>query len=395
MLLAKKILAENFRSVEDVIRALDKVNNEVSDLLNLQKQYQRQVANALTSSLVLEVKLPSIKTSPSLDTSEHGNKIKVTNMEKLRKNYAVVQDLWNTKTSLEAMEAKIQTSFAGKSIDTSKAVGELAKLKKRVDLGLKDAFAFLRELADQHMPEKFANFNDAIGKILEKSIAYTKATLYTYVYEVEGDPTFSTYIQLQNVTDEDNNYFPSLFIVTSYRTGAEPAMYLTTLQEFVPPSDQLLMKKVSTIKEAMHALSILLNLDNFVSSIGSLPISLLLKERSIKRELFEYQQYIKSIEVNEEQVLFVLKPEIQEKNQADAIITQIWKDFQSLVRKTNSKLRMAVRKGPKSYLLTFFFVTANDAPLADADDLQFLKERFNLSDTTLNNIVRTINQGTN
>jgi hypothetical protein len=181
------------------------------------------------------------------------------------------------------------------------------------------------------------------------------------------------------------------------RTGTTaPGFYLTTMNEFVPPSDQLLMKKVSTVKEAIHAMSVLLRLDNFTSSLGSLPIALLLKERTIgiDRQLFMYQQYIKSIEINEDQVLFVLKPEITEKNQADKIIGQIWKDFQALVRKTNCKMRMAIKKGPKSFLLTFFFVTATDAPLADKEDLDFLKDRFNLSDTTLNNIIRTINQGT-
>lgn len=394
MLFAKKILAENFRSVEDAVRAIEKINTDVSDLLNLQKQYQRQVATVTAAGLMLEVKLPSIKTSPSISTKDID--IKVTSMEKLRKNYSVIHDLWNTKTSLEAMESKIRTSFSGKSVDTTKAIAELAKLKKRVDLGLKEAFAFLRDLADKHAPDEFTRFIEAMCSILEKSIAYTKATLYTYLYEVDGDPTFSTYIQLQNVTDEDSNFFPNLFIVASYRTGSTaPGLYLSTLQEFVPPSANLLMKHVKTVKEATGAMHVLLSLDNFNSSIGSLPIQLLLKDRSIKRELFLYQQYIKSIEVQEDQVVFVLKPEITDKNQADTIISQIWKDFNSLVRKTNCKLRMAIKKGPKSFLLTFFFVTQSGAPQADAEDLAFLKDRFNLSEDTLRSVIKTINQGSN
>lgn len=392
LILAKKILAENFRSVEDAVRAIDKINENVSDLLNLQKQYQKQVA---TANLVLEVNLPSVKTSPSVDT--HGlDKIKVSSMEKLRKNYAVVQDLWGTRTSLDAMESKIRTSFAGKSIDSSKAIAELAKLKKRVDVGLQEAFTFLRDLASKHVPQSFEQFTTAVCKILEKSIAYQKATLYTYLYEVDGDPVFSTYIQLQSVTDEDETYFPNLFVVTSLRTGTTaPGLYLSTMQEFVPPNDQLLIKKVKTVKEAIGAMNLLLSLDNFSSSLGSLPITLLLKERSIQRELFLYQQYIKSIEVKEEQIVFILKPEVTEKNQADAIIGQIFKDFQSLVRKTNCKLRMAIKKGPKSFYLTFFFVPATGSSEADASDVEFLKERFNLSDSTMTNIIRTINLGTN
>ena len=394
MLLAKKILAENFRSVEDAVRAVEKINDEVSDLLNLQKQYQKQVATVTAAGLMLEVNIPSVKTSPAIDTKGI-DKIKVASMEKLRKNYAIVQDLWHTRTSLDAMESKIRTSFSGKAVDPTKAISEVAKLKKRVDQGLQEAFAFLRDLAAKHVPAKFEQFNEAICKILEKSIAYSKASLYTYLYEVNGDPTFSTYIQLQSVTDEDNNYFPSIFIVTSFCTGKNPGMYLATMQEFVPPSDELLMKQVTTIKEAINAINTLLSLDHFTSSIGSLPIALLLKDRSIKRELFVYQQYIKSIEISEDQIVFVVKPEITDKNQADAVIGQIWKDFQSLVRKTNAKLRMAIKKGPKSFILTFFFVTASDAPQADESDLAFLKERFNLADATMNNIIRTINTGTN
>lgn len=393
MILAKKILAENFRTVEDAIRAVERLQDEVVSLLNLQKQYQKQVAS-VTANLVLEVKIPSVKTSPTIDPIHM--KLKVSSMEKLRKNYAVVQDLWNTRTSLDSMESKIRMSFAGKDVSTDRAVAELAKLRKKVDMGLQEAFAFLRDLASQHLPEKLEQFNDAMCRILEKSVAYTKATLYTYLYEVEGDPTFSTYIQLQNVTDEDSNFFPNLYVVTSYRTGdTAPGMYLSTLQEFVPPSEQLLMKKVTTVKGAISALNLLLSLDNFSSSLGSLPMDLLLKERSIKRELFVYQQFIKSIEVQEDQVVFVLKPEITDKNQADAIIGQIWKDFQKLVRKTNSKMRMAIKKGPKSFVLTFFFVTQSDAPLADETDLEFLRERFNLSDTTLRSVIKTINQGSN
>lgn len=388
MRLMKKILAENFRFLDDALRAIEKLNDEVSTLLSLQKQYQRQ-----TAALFLEVKLPSIKLSPELDPT--GGHPKIANLDKMRKNYAVVHELWETQNAIAALETKIRVSLANKDVDVDKAIGELAKVRKRILDGLQEAFAFLSNLANRHLPEKFQRFDEAMSNILEKSIAYQDSKTFTYIYEVNRDIVFSTYFQLMKVTDDDGTYFPELYIVTSYRTGnsAEAGNYVGVLPAFVPPSEHVLMKKVDTIKGSIRALNMLLALDNFSTTMGSLPISMLLKDASIgiDRELFLYQQYIKSIRVDEEQVVFVLKPEITDKDIADKIIKSIYQDFKELIRKNRAQPHMSIKKAEKCFVLTFFFPVTGDTPPAVEDDVRFLKDRFNLNDTTVKNILRTIN----
>ena len=383
----KKILAENFRFLEDALRSIKELNEEVTALLGLQRQYQRQ-----TAAMFLEVKLPTGSTlSPKLERD--GGQPKIANLDKMRKNYAVVHELWETNEAISALEVKIRISLSGKKVDVSPAIEELAKVRARIKNGLQEAFSFLADLAASNLPEKFRQFNEATAKILEKSIAYQESKTFTYIYEVEGDIVFSTYFQLKKVTDDDGTYFPDLFIVISYRTGDsnQAGNYVGVLSTFVPPSDILLMKKVDTVKGTIRALNMLLALDNFSTSMGSLPISLLLKEGKVERELFLYQQYIKSIRVDEEQVVFVLKPIITDKEIADKIIKSIYLDFKTMIKKTKATPRMAIRKAEKSFVLTFFFVVPGDSPLADESDLQFLKDRFNLNDSTLSSIVRTIN----
>lgn len=387
MVIAKKILAENFRFLDDALRAIEKIGKEVDELLGLQKQYIRQ-----TAAMVLTVNLPSVKNSPKIPEDKAGN-IKLVGMEKLRKNYAVVRDLWETKESLDLMETKIRQAFTGKDVNTEKAVAELAKLKRKVEIGLNEAFSFLKNLADTNLPAKLASFNQATFSILEKSIAYETSTAYSYVYEVEGDLCFSTYVQLAKVIDDDGTYYPELYVVTSYRTGSEISLYIGVLTTFVPPSSRLMMKKVASVKETVRALNILLSLDNFATSIGSLPVAMLLKSPTIDKGLFLYQQFILSIRIEEDQVVFTLKPEVTDKAMADKIINQIYVDFKGVVRKTNAKVSMAIKKAKKCFVLSFYFRTQNDSLMATEDDLSFLKDRFQLSDTTLKDVVKVINSG--
>ena len=391
MTLPQKISADNFRFLEDVTRAIEKYSTDLDDLLNLQKVYVKQ-----TAAMFLEVNLKGPKLSPKIEPTGN-SQIKISSLEKLRKNYVVIRELWDTREELERLIVRVRQTFEHRGDDTKKAVAEIEKLKKKANDGLTEAFEFVSKLANENLPEKFRAFNEATAKIVQKSIAYEDSKQFTYVHEVEGDLVYSTYTQLLRVQDDDGTYYPELYIVTSYRTGStsEQGSYVAILNKFVPPSDRLLMKHVSTVKETVRALNMLLALDNFTTSLGSLPIALMLQDSKggIDRELFLYQNYVKSIRVDEEQVVIVLKPEIQDKDIADKIIHQMFLDFKGVVEKTKARVRMAVKKAEKCFVLTFFFVTANDTLLATEDDLSFLKERFNLSDTTLKNVVRTINQG--
>lgn len=394
--LSKRILADSPRFLEDALRSIKKFSEEVDALLQLQKQFIRQTAATFSLEVDIGPAGGELKTSPHIQQTPNAN-LKVADMERLRKNYSIIHDLWGTREALESMAISIRQAFASRGEDTDKAVAEIAKLKLKVDKGLEEAFIFVSGLAHQNLPAKFETFNKALGLVLEKSIIFDDSKQYTYLHEVDGDLVFSTYTQLISVMDDDGTYYPELYVVSSYRIGMEQGTFIAILTKFAPPSERLLMKKVTTIKETLRALNMLLSMDNFTTSVGSLPIALLLKEGTVKRDLFLYQNLIKSIQVAENKVVLVLKPEVTDDKEAHSIINQINLDFKQATKKTGTKLSMAVKKPMKStekcFVLTFFFNPPNDVLWATPEDLQFIKERFQLSDLTLRTVVRTINSG--
>lgn len=385
--LSKRIRADTPRFLEDVLRSLKDYSAEIDDILQLQKQFIRQTA----AGFVLEINLNGPKNSPAVKPG--AGAVKVADLEGLRKNYRVIDELWATRESLEEMAVNIRQSFAKRGGETERAIAEIAKLQKRVDRGLEEAFIFVSSLAHKNLPVKFAAFNDALCEILASSIAYQDSKQFVYLSEVDGDLVFSNYIQLLKVQDEDGTYYPEMYFVSSYRLGpAATETFVAVLPKFSPPSERLLIRKVTTVKETARALQMLLSLDNFSTSMGSLPVALMLN-RGVDRDLFLYQTMIKSIEVREEQVLFTLKSEVTDKAVADKIISQIFLDFKQIIKKTGAKVRMAVKRAEKCFVLTFFFVPDRDSLAATEEDLQFLKDRFQLNDATLRSVVKTINTG--
>ena len=392
--LSNRILSDAPRTLEDAMRSLKKFQEEVEALISLQKQFSRQTASGFTLTVDTGPADAGLKNSPAVP--QQPASIMVKDMVALRKNYAVVQELWDVREAMEAYEVRTRQTFAKRGEDLETFSAENARLKLRIDKELEAAFGFLSNLAHSKLPAKFVTFNKALGMVLEKSIQYDDSKQYTYLYEVEGDLCFSTYSHLISVSDDDGTYYPDLFVVSSYRVSPQAAdTFVAVLTKFAPPSERLLMRKVTTIKETMRALNMLLSMDNFSTSIGSLPLSTLLKEGTVKRDLFLYQNSIKTIEVDENQVILVLKPEVTSDPDVGRIINQINIDFQQATKKTGTKMSMAVKKptrtADKCYVVKFFFNPPNDVLWATPEDLHFLKERFRLADGTFRSLLRTIN----
>lgn len=389
MSLMHKVLADSFSSIDDVNRAVKKVSERISELLDLQKKTEKQLAT-VSASFTFEIDVGD-KKSPSIHLQPET--FKVTNLKKMRENYAVVQELYETRNALDAMEAKIATSFKGKG-SPEKALAELAKLKRQVDEGLGAAFSFLATLAQKHMPEKVANFTKTVAAILERSVVYESASLYSYIFEVEGDIAFSNYIRLVGLEDDKQKHFPEMFICCTYRSGKEPSMWIAIQHAFAPPSDDLLVKKVETPKDAVRALNLLLELDSFENSLGSLPMNVVLKPSSIKHDMFSYAGFIKEVEVDEHEIRFKLRPRARQDGMTDKIVAQLYKEMNSIQKRTNAKLRVSVRKDDKAGdTVQFYFVAQRNAPPVSAEDLSFLKDRFNVNQDTVNKVVKVINQG--
>jgi hypothetical protein len=395
--LSNRILANNPRTLEDAIRSLREFGEQIDAIIQLRKQYARQLKAALT--LKVDTSREDAAMSKNSPAPVAPSTLRVEDMTSLRKNFAVIQELWDTREAIGTSAVQMRQTFASRGGDIDAYNAEVAKLKLRIDKELEAAFTMISGIARDNLPKTFEKFNEYLGNALRTSIQYDEVKQYTYVHEVEGDLCFSTYTHLLSVSDDDGTYFPELFIVSSYRLGNDLGTYVSVLTKFVPPSERLLMKRVKTVKEALRGLGLLLKMDNVSTSIGSLPIALLLKDGNVKRELFLYQDMVKSIESDENVVKITLKSTVTGLPDADIskIVSQINLDFKTAVKKTGTVMKMSVKKPMRSdakcYVITFSFAPPNDVLWATPEDLQFLKERFQLPDTTFNSIIKTINSG--
>lgn len=372
-------------TLDDVMRSLKKLSQKVSEVLQLHRITQDQM---VTAGMHLEIRMDdSPKNSPRVREGD-SDKVNIKNMKALREKYSVLRELFHTKTELESMEASLRVNFA-KDVP-EKALRELEKLKKDVLRGITEAFSFLRDVASEHTPRKLELLAKGVSSAVEKSILYKKGTLFNYVFEVEGELCFTYYLQLQGVEDENGKVFPELFLTMTQRLGANPGFFVGLQHHFTPPSEDLLMKRVKNIKDALNAFSTLLELDSFENTLGSLPLDILLNPKSIVKDLFSYKDQIRSLDVDEHSITFNLKSTADDK--VSEIASQLYKELNAVQRRTNARLRMSVERGkqPKVY---FKFVPAKGSPAVRPEDLEFMKLRFGVSDDSLSKITRIINLG--
>lgn len=383
----KLITADSNGSVEEIQRSLKKISVTVRELLKLQLQTEDQLA-VHAAGLFLEIQPPKIKNSPAVDQS-NSDHIKIASMDKLRKNYKVLRELFSTKTELDAMELKLRTAFGDKS--PQKAIDEISKLKKDVSEGITNAFSFLSDLAKAHLPSVLDNFSKGLSSALAKSLLYKDGRTFTYAFEDNGDLCFTVYHNLTEVEDDRGRIFPELFLTATYRSGNSPQMYVGIQHHFTPPSSDLMMKKVKSLKDALVSYNHLMELDEISNTLGNLPVEVLLKPGSVVRNMFSYKEHVKSIETNEHEIVFHLRTSALQ--ELDKISAGIFRELNGIQRSKNAKLRMSIRKAKTGPTISFRFVMPVNAPPIDPSDLEFLKDRFHIDDATLLKVVRVINIG--
>lgn len=379
-------MTDKFKSLDDVMRSLKKIAKEVSEILQLHRITQDQMVSAALTLTIGPV--PGGANSPRIKESDASTHLNEKAIRALRSKYTVVQELFHKKTELEAMESKLRVNFGNQV--PQKALREIERLKKDVLAGISDAFSFLAQLAKDHMPRKLELLHKGVLSALQKSILYKSGTSYHYVFEIDGDICFSYYIHLRGLEDEQGKILPEVFLTMTQRLGAEPQTYVGLQHTFTPPSEDLLMKRVKSIKEALRAYATMLELDHFENTLGSLPLDLLLNPKSITKNAFTYGSLVSSLEVDEHSISFTLKRSASD--QIDEIASQLFKELNAIQRRTNARLRMSVDRSqpPRVH---FKFVPHRDAPPVSPDDLEFLKLRFGVSTEALGRIAKIINLG--
>lgn len=384
-----KVAANNYRSVDELIRELDTVKDALQEVDLMLKDARK----AVKAATLFSIDQGDLKHSPAAGKVA-SVKLRAEDLDQMRANFAVTHRLYDLLKTLDVMEAKWKASFPGASREADRAQAEMARQRKEVNDKINDAFSFLQGLAQSNAPKNFTDFCDGVARILERSIQYESVNQYVYLFEIDGGLAFSHYLHLSNAVDEEGQLYPDLFVITSMPAVASPTFYINTTTDFEPPSSTNFAKKVDKVTDVVRALSILLSMDGFDNALADLPVNLLISPKEIKKGMFNAAEYISSLGVDEDTgaFYFYLKPTVKDANLIRKIAAQLYVDMGGMILATRSKLRMSPpKKMSKNYVIFFTMEKPEGAPRATKDDVAFLNDRFQLNDDQVGKVLKIIN----
>jgi hypothetical protein len=196
------------------------------------------------------------------------------------------------------------------------------------------------------------------------------------------------------VANDEGAVAPHLYISVQWLLGKENEVRVDLNHEYEVPNKLLGQgEPVGSVGEAAKAINELLELENFSSTLGVVPLAIQLNvdPTTIKLSQFKYGDVIDKLSVGEHSMKFVLRSEINNSDSITEIAYQIYKELKVLMKRGKVKLSMTTEKVGKQTQLEFHIVKIAEGGEFNQFDLEFLRDKFDLNNTQLRKIVNIIN----
>ncbi|QDH83631.1 hypothetical protein [Achromobacter phage Motura] len=420
-----------FRYVEDVIKYLQKMKSDLREsnqVLNQQVKLLAKLARpteftikALSTKTVLATLDQKAKTdrplSAALETFKisspggsdkkklqnlkrkidpNAEKVIVPNLKKLKDQYSILADLHQKWQALESIETQMGMQFADSS-QTEKARNEIAFIKQAIQQQMQTAFSFLNEVASAHVPKQFKQYVDALAAEVSEHVVHSDAHSFLYInVSPKGSITFTNYLMIQEAMNADGEVAKTLYITVQWVMGsadedASVKVYLT--HDFELP-EQLQNSgsgiEVTNVQQAVKAIANLLDLENFSSSLGVIPLALQLKvdPSAIKRSDFSYRDYLDSVTVSDTGLVFKTRKNAGvNKESAIKMAAQLNQEIKEMLQsKKNAKMRAKIEKAGEQYVISFSLDSTAGGITLNLYDIEFMRDKFKLTDNQLRKI---------
>lgn len=394
-----------FRYIDDVNRFLDQLNTEVDELSSLIKVRQTQLAylnqpkdsvkaaivNAATFEFTIDPDAGAKKTHLKRKIDPELTKIVVPNVKKLEQQYNLSEDLYEKHRTLESLETQLSMQFPDRRGEAyEEAVSGIRKLKAKVGDALKKVLGFLNEVAAEHVPKTFQKYMTAIVQEVQEHVTFESNEVFLYVSTTaEGQLAFTYYLMLKDATNDEGQVTPHLYISVQWLVGE--SVHVQINHEYELPN--ALMKdpgtEVGTVGEAVKAISHLLDLEDFSTSLGTVPLATQLKmdPSKITEGMFTYRSFIKKVGIDSDRIVFTLRPDVTEE-QLEEIKYPLYQEVKELFKRSRGiKLRMSVSKKE----IAFNIVNVAQHGEVNVQDAEFLKDRFGINDAQLRKVVQVLN----
>jgi hypothetical protein len=403
----------NFRSLVDVEKMLNAIGEDLDQdeslLQSYEKQFARLAGKSFQKAASLEFEITPRAANPKIKLTTIDS-FSVPNLDLLKRNFDVVNSLWDKLDQLRALSNSVTVNFRGVK-GSEQMLKNIQDMQKRVQDQISKALDFLEKVGKEYAPKPFKKLIVQTLELLGDQLQYdsytTRAAAST---NIEGHMTFTVWVQLKNLRDEAGNVHPEFFLVFTciLRPGEtkaqlDAAYYVTVLHEFATPGKFSPGKNVKNATQASNAIGALLSLENVANDIGTLPHNL--DPAAITKSKFSVAKRINKIQVDEGSLTFVLMP-----NLTEAVVENTFKalylEVRSLMndvpgisdvgpdgRKTAPKVKLKMRQKTVDGQPAVTFLLANLAKdnQINVHELEFLKQQYGLDDQKLRQVTRIIN----
>ena len=334
-------------------------------------------------------------------------KVKVPNLKELKSQYSLADDLYHKYMTLQSVESQITMQFRD-SRDLPKVLQSVKASKRRVEVALRKVFDYLGGVASKHVPESFQKYVAAIAQELSDHVVFRSSRSFMYVNISDtGNLIFTAYILLEDALNEEGELTPSLYVSLQWDQGSEKNNEPSSLKlwldhEFEMPQ-QLERRpdgaEVDSVNGAARAIGRLLDIENFSSSIGVIPLSLQLKvdPSAINKKNFSFRDYVQRVEVDTatNTLRFTLaRVRGVDKASVQKIAVALYPEVQQMLRVGRSaKMRMKTYRKDDNWYIDFIVTELAKGNRVSVDDLEFLKDRFGLNDRQLRRISDVFSSG--
>ncbi len=397
-----------FRYLDDITRFLSKMDAEIDESGKLLVQQQKLLANTFKSAMPVNaamvfnvtpsdpseqrkaLRLAKKKIDPSL------TKVVVPNMKKLQSQYNLAEDLYAKYKAVESVETTLSLSFPDRRGEQYEAtIQQIGKMKAKIEAQLKLCLEFLNEVAEKHVPKSFSQYTQAIADLVGEHVIFKESSSFLYVsVDPKGHLVFTNYLLLQDVANDEGEVAPHLYISVQWVVSGEPKITVELNHEYEVPNKLLGSgEEVGSVGEAIKAISDMLELENFSSALGVVPLALQLKvdPTSLNPQMFSYRDFISKVIVDERTISFKLRKEASAPGTVTEISAQLYKELKGLMKSKNVRLTMKQNKVGGVYVITFVIVKIAEGGEFNAYDFEFLRDKFGLNNQALRKIGNIIN----
>ena len=398
----------NFRYMQDAQRFLKEMGAELDEQSRLLKVQQKMLTSSMAAIRVMATdEVWNLNPSSGKDQRNTLRKLKhnvdpqldkvvVPNLKKLQSQYGMAEDLYDKLKGLEQAETQVQMTFHSRRGPEYEALmTQFRALKDKVQAALKDCLQFLADVAQKHVPAGFQKYIDMVVEQINEHVIFRDSQTFMYVsIDSESNLVFTAYIMLQDVANDEGSVAPHLYVSVQWVLGKENVVRVDLNHEYEVPNKLLGQgDAVGSVGEAAKAINDLLEMENYSSTLGVVPLAIQMNvdPTTIKISQFQYRDVVEKLVVGEHTITFVLRKEITEPGAITEISAQIYKELKALMKRGQVRLTMKTDKSAGHAQLIFNVVKIAEGGEFSQYDIEWMRDKFDLNNSQLRKITNIIN----